>query len=137
MSEKTKIDWCDSTINFWSASSSSTGLSFRMSKKPPMNIELLAADIASRVPSMAQDSPVNNVETIKGRIAIEIERCARNSKLESKSFSDARFELWSHMSSEHNLTLIDSELDDIIDLAVRVHQFAIRDEEDREKYLDL
>jgi hypothetical protein len=42
-----------------------------------MNIELLAADIASRVPSMAQDSTVNNVETIKGLIEQEIKRTQR------------------------------------------------------------
>lgn len=33
-----------------------------------MNIELLASDIASRIPEMARDSALNNSETIKGII---------------------------------------------------------------------
>ena len=33
-----------------------------------MNIELLASDIASRIPEMARDSNLNNAETIKGII---------------------------------------------------------------------
>jgi hypothetical protein len=33
-----------------------------------MNLDLLSADIARRVPAMAKDSPTNNAELIKGII---------------------------------------------------------------------
>lgn len=39
-----------------------------------MNIELLAADLASRVPDAAKDSTVNNVELFKRIIQQEIDR---------------------------------------------------------------
>ncbi len=36
------------------------------------------------------------------------------------------YDLWKHMSSEHGLTLLESELSDIIDLAGKLHRNADR-----------
>lgn len=38
-----------------------------------MNIELLASDIASRIPEMARDSAINNHRTIKGILQRELQ----------------------------------------------------------------
>lgn len=45
-------------------------------KSKPMNLESLAADIASRIPEMARDNAINNSEVIKNLIADELRRQA-------------------------------------------------------------
>lgn len=72
-----------------------------------MNLTLLASDIARRCPALTQDTPLNAAQVIEGLIREE---------LFPKIPGARTYPLFKHLADEHNLTLLESEMQDIISL---------------------